>query len=89
MNDNENQKPINQGHYRGYTLEDYERLLEILSSIKGKFLLSSYPSDLLSKFSKKQRWYTKSFDKPITASKNKNGKIRERKTEVLTANYLI
>jgi len=89
VSDDVNKKPINQGHYSGYTLEDYKRLLETLSTIKGKFLLSSYPSDLISKNSKKHGWYTKSFDKPITASRNKNGKIRERKIEVLTTNYPI
>src|ERR1035437_7941537 len=32
-----------QGHYKGYTQQDFEKLLDALSLIKGNFLLSSYP----------------------------------------------
>jgi len=32
-----------QGHYAGYTSDDFTALLESLSKFKGKFLLSSYP----------------------------------------------
>ncbi len=35
------------GHYNGYTKEDFILLLKTLSNIKGKFLLSSYPSEIL------------------------------------------
>ena len=79
----------NQGHYGGYTKTHYRELLETLSKIEGKFLLSSYPSKLLTKYSKKHGWYTKTFDKPLSAQKSKKGKSRGRKVEVLTANYPI
>ena len=42
------------GQYKGYTKEDFEKLLKALSEIKGKFLLSSYPSELILKYSKMQ-----------------------------------
>lgn len=77
----------NQGHYRGYTKTDYKNLLETLSGIQGKFLLSSYPSKLLNKYTKKYGWHTKIFDKPLSARKAVSGKSRGRKMEVLTANY--
>lgn len=35
------------GHYKGYTREDFEKLLKLLAGLKGKFMLSSYPSNLL------------------------------------------
>lgn len=79
----------NQGHYGGYTKTHYRDLLETLSNVKGKFLLSSYPSKLLSKYTKKHGWYTKTFDKPLSARKAVTGKPRGRKVEVLTANYPI
>lgn len=79
----------NQGHYGGYTKSHYRDLLETLSKVQGKFLLSSYPSKLLTKYTKKHGWYTKTFDKPLSARKAVKGKSRERKTEVLTANYPI
>lgn len=71
------------GHYDGYTREDFEKLLQALSAIKGKFLLSSYPSDLLEEFRSQQGWKQKKFTKNLTAGKSNSGK----KTEVLTWNY--
>ena len=80
----------NQGHYEGYSHEDFIRLLQCLSKIKGKFLLSSYPSNLLNLYSKEFGWYTKEFKKPLSAKKGVLGTKRDRyKTEVLTANYPI
>jgi DNA adenine methylase len=78
----------NQGHYDGYTEADFEKLLETLSNIKGKFLLSSYPSKILDAYITRNGWYTKQFSKPLTAKKAIAGKSRDsKKTEVLTANY--
>jgi DNA adenine methylase len=74
-----------QGHYGGYTQEHFDGLLDTLGSIKGKFLLSSYPNESLEKVSGKQKWYTKTVDRQLCAS-NKKG---ARKIEVLTANYKI
>jgi len=80
---------VNQGHYSGYTRIDYKKLLDTLSKIKGKFLLSSYPSDLLTEYTTQNRWHTKEVVKPLTASNAEKGKSRKRKIEVLTANYPI
>lgn len=78
----------NQGHYGGYTEADFEKLLDTLSNIKGKFLLSSYPSKILDAYIQKNGWYTKQFSKPLTAKKAIAGKSRDsKKIEVLTANY--
>lgn len=74
------------GHYKGYTLEDYTKLLQTLSNIKGKFLLSSYPSEVLEDFTGKNAWYRHNIVKKIVASKTDRTKD---KTEVLTANYNI
>ncbi len=78
----------NQGHYSGYTKTDFKKLLVTLESLKGKFLLSSYPSDILSEYTIKNGWHTKTVTKPLSASKGSGGK-RKQKTEVLTANYPI
>src|SRR5690606_23846163 len=45
-----------QGHYGGYTQEHFNNLLNALSSIKGKFLLSSYPNDELDKYREQFNW---------------------------------
>ena len=78
----------NMGHYKGYTKEDFEKLLKVLCKIKGKFLLSSYPSDLLIKHTKKNKWNTKSVNVLIAVSLQTDKK-RKIKTEVLTANFEI
>lgn len=76
------------GHYAGYMEYDYRALLEKLSSAQGKFLLSSYPNDILDEYIYKNEWYIKTFDKPLTAKKGELGKARDkRKTEVLVANF--
>ncbi len=80
---------VNQGHYSGYSQTDYKRLLDTLVSVKGKFLLSSYPSPLLDAYIKKHGWHTKSFEKPLSAAKGVSGAKRKRKMELLTANYPI
>ncbi|QNM84908.1 DNA adenine methylase [Polaribacter pectinis] len=79
----------NMGHYSDYSKADYERLLETLSNIKGKFLLSSYPSDILDEHITKNTWYTKTITKVLSASKGITGQKRKTKVEVLTANYPI
>jgi len=75
------------GHYDGYSEQDFENLLKGLSSIKGKFLLSSYPSSLLLKYAKAQKWNMWSAEKGVSVN-SKSGYLK-RKIEVLTANYPI
>jgi DNA adenine methylase len=70
------------GHYGGYTLEDFEALLRTLATLKGKFLLSSYPSKSLFDAVKANGWYVKEFKLHRDAGSN-------TKIEVLTANYPI
>lgn len=79
----------NQGHYSGFSQQDFERLLAVLSKTKAKWLLSSYPNDALEKYTKRFGWNTKTFDKPLSARKAQGTKPRGRKTEVLTANFPI
>lgn len=73
------------GHYDGYSKDDFENLLKTLSKIKGKFLLSSYPSEILSEYTKKNSWKTYTVDAKVSVNA-KNGYLK-RKVEVLTANY--
>lgn len=74
----------NCGHYDGYTEQDFEGLLRVLSGVKGKFLLSSYPSDLLLKYARKNGWSVRTIEQRISVNKGYSGR---KKTEVLTANY--
>ncbi|WP_289659496.1 DNA adenine methylase [Flavobacterium panacagri] len=75
----------NQGHYGGYTQEHFALLLSALSKIKGKFLLSSYPNELLSEYRSQFKWFSNDKNMVLSASRESN----KRKTEALTANYPI
>lgn len=79
----------NQWHYGGYEKEHFIRDLEVLANIKGKFLLSNFPSPILDEFIKKYNRYVRAFDKSLSASHNRKGWTVRRKKEVLVANYSI
>jgi DNA adenine methylase len=56
----------NQGHYGGYTQEHFNALLDVLSNIKGKFLLSSYPNEILDVYRSKYNWYSSDKDMALS-----------------------
>lgn len=70
-------------HYSGYSIDDFRTLLETLGNLKGKFLLSSYPSEVLDEFSVKNGWNKKSVKQTVSV----NSKSAKTKIEVLTSNY--
>ena len=74
-----------QGHYSGYTIEDFTNLLDACSKMKGKFLLSSYPESILMEYREKFGWKSEDHEKTIAV----NGKRKEprKKIECLTWNY--
>lgn len=74
------------GHYDGYSREDFTGLLKCLSQIKGKFILSSFPSIELEEFSQKHNWHNINLHRGVFTDNNRD-KERKRKIEVLTANY--
>lgn len=75
------------GHYDGYTIEDFEMLLKVLSRLEGKFLLSSYPSEILEQYRAENDWYQFEIEQTVSVARKK---VRQkRKREVFTANYPI
>ena len=74
-----------QGHYDGYTQEDFDALLKLLETIKGKFLLSSFRNKSLDEFAKRNNWATLEFS--MASSMTHGYKSQRKKVEVLTANY--
>jgi DNA adenine methylase len=76
-----------QGHYDGYTQDDFDNLLALLEGIKGKFLLSSFRNATLREFIKRNGWHTVEIEL-ICSMTNRAAKPR-KKVEVLTANYPI
>ncbi|MDM1093428.1 DNA adenine methylase [Myroides odoratimimus] len=74
------------GHYDGYSKEDFINLLESLKRVQGKFLMSSYPSDVLSQYTRDCGWYTIQIEQKVSVA-NATSKPAKKKIEVLTANY--
>jgi DNA adenine methylase len=74
------------GHYDGYSRDDFEALLKMLSGIQGKFLLSSYPSVVLTEYTNRYKWQTASFESKVSVAA-KSGK-QKGKVEILTRSYI-
>ena len=74
-----------QGHYSGYTKEDFINLLDACTRMQGKFLLSSYPEEALLQYREKFGWRSEDHQKLIAISGKREGK--KVKTECLTWNY--
>lgn len=76
----------NQGHYSGYKAEDFRNLLDALSNIKGKFLLSTYPEEmLLEDYIPKNGWQIEQHIKRLAVDGRRE--VNKTKTECLTFNY--
>ena len=76
-----------QGHYDGYSQDDFDSLLKLLETVKGKFLLSSYRNNTLSGFTKRNGWHTIEIKMACFVSGKNGNKLN--KVEVFTANYPI
>ncbi|WP_313091730.1 DNA adenine methylase [Chryseobacterium flavum] len=74
------------GHYKKYTIEDFEALLSTLEAVQGKFLMSSYDSELLTSYTNRNKWFAKRLEQTVSVSTGV-GVMGKRKIEVLTANY--
>jgi DNA adenine methylase len=71
-----------QGHYAGYKIADLILLLDQISTIKGKFMLSHFNHPVIDKYIEKYSWQKESFEMRHQAK----SKIA-RKTEILVMNY--
>lgn len=74
-----------QGHYKGYTTEDFKALLIACSSMKGKFLLSSYPEPVLLDFIRDMGWNIEKHEKKVSVTGKRS--TEKTKIECLTWNY--
>lgn len=73
------------GHYKGYSDADFEKLLQLLSTIKGKFMLTMFPHEMITKFAKYNGWIIHEVERTISASKTK----RRKQIEIMVCNYEI
>lgn len=66
------------------SLEQHRELLEILSGIEGKFMLSGYQCDLYREWEQRRGWNRHEF---LIDNKAASGKVKETKTECLWCNF--
>lgn len=76
----------NQGHYAGYSAEMFRELLEACATMQGKFLLSTYPEEmLLEEYVPRQKWRFEQHEKTLAVDGRREK--TKKKIECLTANY--
>lgn len=68
------------GHYEGYTLNDYKTLIDLLTTIKGKFLLSNYHQAVTIP----EKWIQ--IEKSLLCSVTNTVEKRGERTEVIIGN---
>ncbi len=73
------------GHYRGYNEQNFTDLLELLKAIKGKFILTMFPCEILDKYISDNNWHVKEVERTISASKTN----RRKQKEIIVFNYYL
>lgn len=74
----------NQSHYSGYSMRNFTELLELLETIKGKFLLSNFWNQTLKYYCIKNDWNVDVFKKEMKVA---NFSEKRYKNEILISNY--
>ena len=68
----------NMGHYANmFNEQSLNQLLVLCSELKGKFILTMYPNQLIEEFASKNNWIIVAIDRVVTASINQRRKQKE------------
>lgn len=72
------------GHYEGsFNAENMHSLLELLTTIKGKFMLTMFPLPMIEEYARAQGWIIHRIERTISASKES----RRKQEEWMVCNY--
>ncbi|MDR1380781.1 MAG: DNA adenine methylase [Tannerella sp.] len=75
----------NMGHYSGmFNEQSLEELLNLCSGLKGKFMLTMYPCDIIKVFSRRFAWKIHEAERHLSACKSEH---RRRQLEWMVCNY--
>lgn len=77
----------NQGHYGGYSESDFIKLLDLLSDAKFKFILTCYPSKVVTDYINKNQWNLEKRDLVMSVFRDDDIKVKPVKTELIIFNY--
>lgn len=73
------------GHYSGmFNEQNLRELLELCATLKGKFMLTMYPNDLIQEFANRFGWIIHRVERQISACKAES---RRRQEEWMICNY--
>lgn len=72
-----------QGHYGGYVQRDFDALIDKLSGIEGKFMLSHYPNRLMEQAADRNGWVVRRYPKTVAVSHT----VKRQSEELLVMNY--
>ena len=78
-----------QQHYSGYTHKDLFQLLELLTTIKGSFILSNYWCQTLKYFILKNKWNYKTLEVSLKVNHLGKGQKIHKRHEILVYNFTI
>lgn len=76
-----------QGHYAGYTQQDFDNLLELLTTIKGTFFLSHYANEQMQQYAEDHGWECHEKEAFVSAGKRHQVSNDARRTELLVTNH--
>ncbi|MEG0836067.1 MAG: DNA adenine methylase [Christensenellaceae bacterium] len=72
------------GHYEGsFNEQDMQSLLELLSTVKGRFMLTMFPLQMIEEYATKHNWIIHRIERTISASKEN----RRKQEEWMVCNY--
>ena len=72
------------GHYEGvFSEQNMEQLLQLLETVKGKFMLTMFPFEMIEKYANKNGWVIHRIERTISASKTS----RRKQEEWMVCNY--
>lgn len=72
------------GHYDGiFSEQNMEQLLRLLETVKGKFMLTMFPYDMIEDYARKNGWIINRVERTISASKTN----RRKQEEWMVCNY--
>lgn len=72
------------GHYEGvFSAQNMEQLLQLLETVKGKFMLTMFPYDPIEQYAERNGWIIHRIERTISASKTS----RRKQEEWIVCNY--
>ncbi|MBI9055532.1 MAG: DNA adenine methylase [Bacteroidales bacterium] len=73
----------NCGHYNGYNEQHFKELLDLLSNLEGKFMLTMFPNDMLQEYIDQYGWHKVEITRTISVSTSN----RRKQAEWIIMNY--